>query len=55
MHFKPVVAYRSVTDDETPDLIRRFADRNDLDVQRVQGTASKRRVALSAPHISHTL
>ena len=40
MHFKPVVAYHSATGDEPPELVREFADRNELRIQRVDQCAT---------------
>lgn len=40
MHFKPVVAYRSSTDDSPPELVRKFAADNGLEIQQVGSCAT---------------
>ncbi len=40
MHFKPVVAYRSATDDPPPDLVREFAAENGLQIEQVDDCAT---------------
>jgi GGDEF domain-containing protein len=39
MHFKPVVAYRSATNDAPPELVREFAAENGLQIQQVESCA----------------
>ena len=37
MHFKPVIAYHSAAGDAPPQLVRDFADENELDIRQVEG------------------